>query len=66
MKKRHGYDPKAAKPTDSVELPEVVGGVHLDGFMQPIPARQGWKGRDRSESERRRKKRRVDVDGSGD
>jgi len=66
MKKRHGYDPKAEKPPDSVELPEIVGGVHVDGFMQPISARQGWRGRDRSESGKRRKKRRVDVDRSGD
>jgi hypothetical protein len=28
----------------------MVGGVHVDGFMQPIVGRQGWRGKDKEKS----------------
>jgi N-terminal acetyltransferase B complex catalytic subunit len=49
----HKWDPL------SEERPRVmVGGVHVDGFMQEIPARAGWRGKDKTKSDQRGIKRR--------
>jgi hypothetical protein len=37
----HGYDPRT---NDSDNEERKVGGVHIDGFLQPISAKQGWLG----------------------
>ncbi|KAH6878330.1 hypothetical protein BKA58DRAFT_376970 [Alternaria rosae] len=40
----HGYDPRT---NDSDNEERTVGGVHIDGFLQPITAKQGWLGNGR-------------------
>ena len=32
---------------------EMLGGVHVDGWMQPIKTRRGWRGRDQEERKKR-------------
>jgi len=41
LKRVHGYDPRT---NDSDNEERKVGGVHIDGFLQPITAKQGWLG----------------------
>ena len=41
---------------------EMLGGVHVDGFLQPIKARKGWRGRDKKERRRKRKHTRRSVE----
>ncbi|KAF2273722.1 uncharacterized protein EI97DRAFT_435889 [Westerdykella ornata] len=43
----HGYDPRT---NDSDNEDRKVGGVHIDGFLQPITAKQGWLGAGRAKS----------------
>ncbi|KAF2738469.1 hypothetical protein EJ04DRAFT_428980 [Polyplosphaeria fusca] len=43
----HGYDPRINN-SDNEERKH--GGVHIDGFLQPIYAKQGWLGSGRSKS----------------
>ncbi|XTI84291.1 hypothetical protein V2W45_1465395 [Cenococcum geophilum] len=50
----HGYDPRI--PGSDGE-DEMVGGVHADGFLQPISAKQGWRGGDKAAVSDKRKKR---------
>ncbi|OCL06441.1 hypothetical protein AOQ84DRAFT_77075 [Glonium stellatum] len=50
----HGYDPRI--PSSDGEN-EMVGGVHIDGFLQPISAKQGWRGGDKAAVSDKRKKR---------
>lgn len=51
----HGYDPRT---NDSDNEDRAVGGVHMDGFLQPIVAQRGWteRGRSRAGSEKKRQK----------
>jgi hypothetical protein len=51
----HGYDPRT---NDSDNEERAVGGVHIDGFLQPIVAQRGWaeRGKSRAASERKRQK----------
>jgi hypothetical protein len=52
IKRTHKWDPI------SEQMPvTMVGGVHVDGFLQPIHARQGWRGKDEKKSELRGVKR---------
>lgn len=46
-KRVHGYDPRT---NDSDNEDRKVGGVHIDGFLQPITAKQGWLGAGRAKS----------------
>ncbi|KAF2000654.1 hypothetical protein P154DRAFT_406621, partial [Amniculicola lignicola CBS 123094] len=41
----HGYDPRT---NDSDNEERMVGGVHKDGFLEPINAQQGWLGQGRA------------------
>jgi hypothetical protein len=34
---------------------EVVGGVHVDGFLKPIVPGRGWRGEDTMQRQRKRK-----------
>jgi hypothetical protein len=52
IRKVHKWDPI----TEQIPV-TTVGGVKLDGFMQPIHARQGWRGKDKTKSEVRGVKR---------
>lgn len=57
----HGYDPRT---NDSDNEERTLGGVHIDGFLQPITAKQGWLGHGRSKAGG--KKRKTEEDESGD
>lgn len=60
----HKYDPRT---NDSDNEDRMVGGVHIDGFLQPIPAQRGWqkKGRSRASSGqgKREMEMKEDLDG---
>jgi hypothetical protein len=57
IRKVHKWDPITE------QMPKtMVGSVHLDGFMQPIHARQGWRGKDQKRSEVRGVKRKKGID----
>lgn len=43
----HGYDPRT---NDSDNEERTKGGVHIDGFLQPITAKQGWLGHGRTKA----------------
>ena len=45
---------------------EMIGGVHVDGFLRPIKARKGWRGRDKKDRKSRKgkHKRRSVEEGS--
>lgn len=45
----HGYDPRKNSPGEGDDA-MMDGGVHVDGFLQPITAKQGWLGKGRSRS----------------
>ncbi|KAH6620331.1 hypothetical protein C7974DRAFT_231204 [Boeremia exigua] len=49
----HGYDPRTNN-SDNEE--REYGGVHIDGFLQPIAAKQGWLGRGRSKAGGKKRK----------
>ncbi|PVI03338.1 hypothetical protein DM02DRAFT_587906 [Periconia macrospinosa] len=49
----HGYDPRKNNE-DNEE--RKCGGVHIDGFLQPITAKQGWLGSGRARSKSADKK----------
>jgi hypothetical protein len=49
----HGYDPRSNDP-DNEE--RTIGGVHIDGFLQPITAKQGWLGHGRSKTGGKKRK----------
>ncbi|KAL5118346.1 N-alpha-acetyltransferase 20 [Pleosporales sp. CAS-2024a] len=38
-KRVHGYDPRT---NDSDNEERTVGGVHIDGFLEPVVAQRGW------------------------
>jgi hypothetical protein len=43
----HGYDPRT---NDSDNEERKVGGVHIDGFLQPVTLKHGWLGGGRSKA----------------
>lgn len=51
--RNHGYDPRT---NDSDNEERTYGGVHVDGFMQPITAKQGWLGHGRSKAGGKRRR----------
>jgi hypothetical protein len=57
----HGYDPRS---NDSDNEERTHGGVHIDGFLQPITAKQGWLGHGRSKAGGKKRKT-DDADLSG-
>jgi hypothetical protein len=63
-KRVHGYDPRT---NDSDNEDRAVGGVHIDGFLQPIVAQRGWleRGKSRAGSEKKRQKM-AQVDGASE
>lgn len=58
--RQHGYDPRTNN-SDNEE--RTHGGVHIDGFLQPITAKQGWLGHGRSKAGG--KKRKTEEDDPG-
>ncbi|RAR11012.1 atp-dependent dna helicase pif1 [Stemphylium lycopersici] len=48
----HGYDPRT---NDSENEERTVGGVHIDGFLQPVTAKPGWLGHGRTKAGNKRK-----------
>ncbi|KAG9189568.1 N-terminal acetyltransferase B complex catalytic subunit [Alternaria panax] len=57
----HGYDPRT---NDSDNEERTVGGVHIDGFLQPVTMKPGWLGNGRSKAGRANKKQRKGQSGS--
>ncbi|KAF9735424.1 hypothetical protein PMIN04_005602 [Paraphaeosphaeria minitans] len=65
VRRKHGYDPRT---NDSDNEERTVGGVHIDGYLQPVWAKPGWLGHGRAKSEAtetetempRRKRQRLD------
>jgi hypothetical protein len=57
----HNYDPRT---NDSDNEDRTVGGVHIDGFLQPIAAQRGWLERGKSRAGGERKKQRLEQDDS--
>ncbi|KAK1774946.1 hypothetical protein QBC45DRAFT_360657 [Copromyces sp. CBS 386.78] len=63
LKLVHGRSPPASPASslvgagdDQDSMDEMEGGVHLDGFLQPIKVRKGWRGGDLMKREREAKK----------
>jgi hypothetical protein len=54
-KRVHDYDPRT---NDSDNEDRAFGGVHIDGYLQPIAAQRGWmeRGKSRAASEKKRQK----------
>lgn len=50
IRRIHEEDPYSLKGF----VAELCGGVHVDGFLQPIHARRGWRGKDTQARKRRR------------
>jgi hypothetical protein len=48
VRRKHGYDPRT---NDSDNEERTVGGVHIDGYLQPVWAKPGWLGHGRAKSE---------------
>lgn len=48
VRRKHGYDPRT---NDSDNEERTHGGVHIDGYLQPIWAKPGWLGHGRAKSE---------------
>jgi hypothetical protein len=65
VRRKHGYDPRT---NDSDNEERTFGGVHIDGYLQPVWAKPGWLGYGRAKSEAtdnevqmpRRKRQRLD------
>jgi hypothetical protein len=55
VKRVHEYDPRT---NDSDNEDRTFGGVHIDGYMQPIAYQRGWmeRGKSRAGSEKKRQK----------
>jgi N-terminal acetyltransferase B complex catalytic subunit len=56
----HDYDPRT---NDSDNEDRTLGGVHIDGFLQPIAAQRGRSGRGKSRAGSEREKQMVDSEG---
>ncbi|KAI4653699.1 hypothetical protein J4E93_001466 [Alternaria ventricosa] len=52
----HKYDPRT---NDSDNEERTIGGVHIDGFLQPITAKQGWLGNGRAKAGKASKRART-------
>lgn len=52
----HGYDPRT---NDSDNEERTVGGVHIDGFLQPVTSKPGWLGHGRSKAGKISKKQKI-------
>lgn len=48
VRRKHGYDPRT---NDSDNEERTFGGVHIDGYLQPVWAKPGWLGHGRAKSE---------------
>lgn len=46
---REIHDDRKPHNDDTEVVEELVGGIHVDGFMKPIQARPGWRGKDYEE-----------------
>jgi N-terminal acetyltransferase B complex catalytic subunit len=57
----HGYDPRT---NDSENEERTVGGVHIDGFLQPVTAKPGWIGNGRAKAGKASKTQRKGQSGS--
>jgi N-terminal acetyltransferase B complex catalytic subunit len=57
----HGYDPRT---NDSDNEERTVGGVHIDGFLQPVTAKPGWLGNGRTKAGRASKTQKRVQSGS--
>lgn len=53
IQRTHGYDPRH---NETHEDDEMEGAVHVDGFLRPIHARQGWRGANTGDSKKRTRK----------
>ena len=53
----HGYDPRIPGSDGGDEM---AGSAHADGFLQPISAKQGWRGCDKAAVSDKRKKRKLE------
>lgn len=53
LKNVHDWDPEIEQRPQ-----QMLGGIHLDGFMRQIPAQPGWRSKDKVKSEKRMGKRR--------
>lgn len=49
----HGYDPRT---NDSDNEERTYGGVHIDGYMQPVTVKQGWLGHGRPKAGGKRRR----------
>lgn len=61
IKDVHDWDPEVEKRPQ-----EMLGGVHLDGFMRQIPAQPGWRSKDKVKSEKRGGKRKKEPSHADD
>lgn len=52
----HGYDPRT---NNSENEERLHGGVHIDGFMQPVTLKPGWLGHGRAKAGKTTKKQRI-------
>jgi hypothetical protein len=59
----HQYDPRT---NDSDSEERTVGGVHIDGFLQPVTVKLGWLGNGRVKAEKASKKKREGMRGRED
>lgn len=57
----HGYDPRT---NDSDNEERAIGGVHTDGFLQPITMKPGWLGHGRSKAGKTSKKPKTGEEGA--
>jgi hypothetical protein len=70
LERTHGKSNVQATTGDEDSMDEVDGGVHVDGFLQPIKLRQGWRGEDLARRKRQggsryqRPRRGDSMDGS--
>ena len=53
----HEYDPRT---NDSDNEDRLLGGVHIDGFMQPIASQRGWQERGKSRASSVKKKQETE------
>ena len=59
----HGYDPRT---NDSDNEERTLGGVHIDGFLQPVTSKPGWLGHGRSKAGKISKKQKIGEEESAD
>lgn len=59
----HDYDPRT---NDSDNEERTVGGVQIDGFLQPVTVKPGWLGHGRAKAGKASKKLKVEQDECGE